>query len=103
MAAIFIASQFHHLIYITQYNEEGKWEGVPKNLSNWSIWVRKHKWFKILLLLRKMKNLCQTTGIPRNQVAFLDNVSLDIDVFTDEPVVQWVVQVVQSNFIEGSK
>ena len=49
-----------------------------------------------MLLLRKMKKLCHTTRTPGTQGAFSDKVTPDIDGFTDEPVVQCDVQVVEN-------
>ena len=51
----------------------------------------------------KNEELCQTTGIPGNQGAFLDKVTSDIDGFTDELVVHCDLQVVKNTFVDDSK
>ena len=48
----------------------------------------------MLLLLKK--NVYHITGIPGTQRAFSDKVTPDIDVLTDEPVVQCDVQVAEN-------
>ena len=50
-----------------------------------------------------MKNNKDPRGILRTQGAFSDKVTLDIDDFTNEPVVQCNVQIVQKNFVVNSK
>ena len=44
----------------------------------------------------KHEKLCLTTGIPVIQGEFSDKVTPGIDIFTDEPVVQCDVQVVEN-------
>ena len=44
-----------------------------------------------IVITEKYKKLCQTTGIPGTQGEFSD-----IDAFTDEPVVQCDVQIVEN-------
>ena len=58
--------------------------------------MRKYKRrdFKFCYYWEKLK-IIQTTGIPGVQGAFSDKVTPDIDVFTDELVVQYDVQVVK--------
>ena len=48
----------------------------------------------MLLLLKK--NVYHITGIPGTHRAFSDKVTPDIDVLTDEPVVQCDVQVAEN-------
>ena len=47
-----------------------------------------------MLLLKK--NVYHTTAMPGTQRAFSDKVTPDIDVLTDEPIVQCDVQVAES-------
>ena len=56
-----------------------------------------------IVITEKNEKLCQTTRIPGTQGAFSDKVTHDIVGFTDEPVVQCGVQVVENNFIDDSK
>ena len=56
-----------------------------------------------IFINEKNEKLCQNTGIPGIQEAFSDKVTLDIDGFTVEPVVQCDVQVTENTFIDDSK
>ena len=49
-----------------------------------------------IAITEKNENLCRTTGIPGTQGAFSDKVTPYIDGFTDEPVVQCNVQVLEN-------
>ena len=44
-----------------------------------------------IIITEKNEKLCQTTGIPGTQEVFSDNATADIDGFTDEPVVQYMM------------
>ena len=46
----------------------------------------------------KSEKLCQTSEIQEIQGAILNKVTLDIDVFTDEPVVEYDAQVAENTF-----
>ena len=50
-----------------------------------------------MLLTEKNEKLCQITGIPETRGAFPDKVNPDIDGFTDEPVAQCDIQVVENS------
>ena len=52
---------------------------------------------------RKNQKLCQTIEIPGTQGAISDKVTPDIIVFTDEPVDQCDVQVLENTFTDDSK
>ena len=52
----------------------------------------------IAITEKNKKTIC-----PRTQGTFSDNVSLDIDGFANEPVVQCDVQVVEKTFAVDSK
>ena len=54
-------------------------------------------------ITEKNEKLCQTTGKPGIQGAFSGEVNPDIDGFTDEPVVQCDVHVVENIFTDDSK
>ena len=56
-----------------------------------------------IVFTEKNEKLCQTAEIPETQGAFSDKVALDIDGFTDEPVVQCDVQITDNAFIGDSK
>ena len=56
-----------------------------------------------IVITEKNEKLCQTRGIPGTQGLFSDNVTSDVDGFTDEPVVQCDTQVVENTFIDDSK
>ena len=49
-----------------------------------------------IVITEKNEKLCHTTAIPQIQGAFSDKVTPNIDGFTDEPVVQYDVQVVEN-------
>ena len=49
-----------------------------------------------IVITEKNEKLCHTTAIPRIQGAFSDKVTPNIDGFTDKPVVQYDVQVVEN-------
>ena len=50
-----------------------------------------------------MKNYVGLKGYPGTQGAFSDKVNSDINGFTDEPVVQHDVQVVENTFVDDSR
>ena len=54
------------------------------------------------VITEKIEILCQTTGTPGTQGAFPDKVTTDVDVFTDEPVVQCDAKVEANTFLDGS-
>ena len=56
-----------------------------------------------IVITEKNEKLCQTAGIPGTERAFSDKVTLNIDGFTDEPLVQCDVQVVENTFTDGSR
>ena len=51
-----------------------------------------------IAITEKHEKLLDNTGIPKPQGAISDKVTPDIDAFSDEPVVQCDVQVVENNF-----
>ena len=55
-----------------------------------------------IVITDKYGKLCQSRDT-RTQGAFSDNFTPDIDGFTDEPVVQCDVQIVENTFIDHSK
>ena len=90
---LFIISRFAHLI--TSLNI------MIEQLKHWSTKIQEV--ISNIVITEKNEKQCQTTGIPRTLGAFSDKVTLDIDGFTDEPVVKCDVQVVENTFIDDSK
>ena len=94
----FIASQFTHwfityrLIWLWSQNGKGTKElEEPKHLSTKIQEVTSN-----IVIIEKNEKLCHTTAIPGTQGAFSDKVTPNIDGFTDKPVVQYDVQVVEN-------